>query len=69
MPITAPFEAPAGALDCATALELLKEYKRDGLDVNSLLDSDKRGGLTYVNLNPYSAESQSNVLSAVTMTS
>lgn len=37
------------ALDSARALEVLKdEYPvRDGLDINSLLDSHKHGGLTY----------------------
>lgn len=35
-------------LDHTSAIEVLKEYKRDGLDVQTLLDSDKRGGLTYV---------------------
>lgn len=34
-------------LDCSTALSVLeKEYERDGLDVRSLLDTSKRGGLT-----------------------
>lgn len=48
MPITAAIKTPAGVLDYASAVEVLAEYKRDGLDVKSLLDSDKRGGLTYV---------------------
>jgi hypothetical protein len=36
-------------LDYTTALEVLKrEYKsRDGLDIHTLLDSAKNGGLTY----------------------
>ncbi|KAH6662589.1 IMP dehydrogenase/GMP reductase [Halenospora varia] len=35
-------------LDHATALEVLKQYEeRDGLDIQSLLDSKKHGGLTY----------------------
>lgn len=34
--------------DYTKALEVLKEYKsRDGLDVDTLLDSDKHGALTY----------------------
>lgn len=37
-----------GALDHTKALEVLKQYdERDGLDVKSLLDSKKHGGLTY----------------------
>ncbi|KAG0135425.1 IMP dehydrogenase/GMP reductase [Tuber indicum] len=40
--------ANIGTLDFSTALSVLeKEYRRDGLDVHSLLDSSKRGGLTY----------------------
>jgi len=36
------------ALDYKKALEVLKQYEdRDGLDVKSLLDSKKHGGLTY----------------------
>ncbi|EEQ86710.1 hypothetical protein RJZ56_003388 [Blastomyces dermatitidis] len=35
-------------LDPATALEVLKnDYAGDGLDINQLLDSEKRGALTY----------------------
>ncbi|KAI5842753.1 IMP dehydrogenase/GMP reductase [Tricharina praecox] len=35
-------------LDFTSAVEYLKtDYQRDGLDVKSLLDSDKRGGMTY----------------------
>ncbi|KAI9790760.1 MAG: hypothetical protein M1835_000788 [Candelina submexicana] len=36
-------------LDCSSALEVLKEEyaTRDGLDARTLLDSTKRGGLTY----------------------
>lgn len=34
-------------LDFTSAVEYLKtDYQRDGLDVKSLLDSDKRGGMT-----------------------
>lgn len=34
--------------DYTKALEVLKEYPdRDGLDVDTLLDSDKHGALTY----------------------
>lgn len=37
------------ALDYTTALEVLKnEYQeRDGIDVKTLIDSKKNGGLTY----------------------
>lgn len=35
-------------LDHTTALDLLKEYpERDGIDVQTLLDSKNNGGLTY----------------------
>lgn len=35
-------------LDSTKALEILAEYEeRDGLDINSLLDSKRHGGLTY----------------------
>lgn len=35
-------------LDYTKALEVLKEYpERDGLDIDTLLDSDKHGALTY----------------------
>ena len=35
-------------LDCARAVEILEtEYPRDGLDVQTLLDSTKNGALTY----------------------
>lgn len=38
----------ASTLDCSKALDYLKDYKtRDGLDVVTLMDSVKRGGLTY----------------------
>lgn len=41
--------APVEVLDWQSAVEVLnQDYKRDGLDVKSLLDSDKRGGLTSV---------------------
>ncbi|KAL2001750.1 hypothetical protein VTN02DRAFT_1304 [Thermoascus thermophilus] len=33
--------------DYTKALEVLKEYEQDGLDVDTLLDSDKHGALTY----------------------
>lgn len=33
--------------DYTTALEVLKEYPGDGLHVDTLLDSDKHGALTY----------------------
>ncbi|KAI5780020.1 IMP dehydrogenase/GMP reductase [Geopyxis carbonaria] len=40
--------ASVETLDYQSAVEVLKkDYPRDGLDVRSLLDSDKRGGLTY----------------------
>ncbi|EOD47408.1 putative inosine-5 -monophosphate dehydrogenase protein [Neofusicoccum parvum UCRNP2] len=41
--------APAQALDFSTALEVLKnEYsERDGIDVHTLIDSKRNGGLTY----------------------
>jgi IMP dehydrogenase len=46
MPITAANGA-AGVLDFKSALNVLEsDYRRDGLDAKSLLDSDKRGGLT-----------------------
>lgn len=38
--------APA-YLDPSTALDVLKECELDGLDVETLLDSKVRGGLTY----------------------
>ncbi|KAF8249032.1 IMP dehydrogenase [Wilcoxina mikolae CBS 423.85] len=49
MPISAANgESSVGVLDYRSAVDVLqKDYKRDGLDVKSLLDSDKRGGLTY----------------------
>lgn len=39
----------AGALDFSKALEVLKnEYpERDGIDVKTLIDSKRNGGLTY----------------------
>ena len=46
MSATTTSNSTVGVLDYRTALEALKEYPRDGLDVRSLLDSDKRGGLT-----------------------
>jgi IMP dehydrogenase len=53
MPITASDAAPGAAMkaeitDYAKALEVVKTYKtRDGLDVDTLIDSDKHGALTY----------------------
>lgn len=42
------FAPPQDLLDSRKALEVLKEYEeRDGLDIKSLLDSKKHGGLTY----------------------
>ncbi|KAG9237389.1 IMP dehydrogenase/GMP reductase [Amylocarpus encephaloides] len=42
------FGAPSSPMNHIMALGILDEYKeRDGLDVNSLLDSKKHGGLTY----------------------
>jgi IMP dehydrogenase len=47
MPAEAANGGSVGVLDYKTAIDLLMtDYKRDGLDVKSLLDSDKRGGLT-----------------------
>ena len=46
--ITPNGSTPVDVLDYQTAVDVLSEYTRDGLDVKSLLDSDKRGGLTYV---------------------
>ncbi|CAG8000602.1 unnamed protein product [Penicillium nalgiovense] len=53
MPITAGDAAPGAAMkaeitDYANALEVLKTYTTaDGLDADTLLDSDKHGALTY----------------------
>jgi IMP dehydrogenase len=53
MPISANDAAPGAAMkaeiqDYAKALEVLKTYTTsDGLDVDTLLDSDKHGALTY----------------------
>lgn len=53
MPITDKEATPGAAMkaeiqDYTTALEVLKTYpNRDGLDVDTLLDSDKHGALTY----------------------
>lgn len=53
MPITIKEAAPGAAMkaeieDFTTALEVVKTYPtRDGLDVDTLLDSDKHGALTY----------------------
>ncbi|KAI5308532.1 hypothetical protein KEM55_005480, partial [Ascosphaera atra] len=33
--------------DASKAFEVLKEYERDGLHVSQLIDTDKRGALTY----------------------
>lgn len=40
---------PANTLDFTKALEILeKEYpERDGIDIKTLIDSKKNGGLTY----------------------
>lgn len=47
-PVAAYFGSSSELLDSSKALEILKEYEeRDGLDVQSLLDSKKHGGLTY----------------------
>ncbi|KAJ5337647.1 Cystathionine beta-synthase core [Penicillium brevicompactum] len=53
MPITASDAAPGAAMkaeitDYAKAFEVVETYKtRDGLDVDTLIDSDKHGALTY----------------------
>jgi IMP dehydrogenase len=53
MPITAGDAAPGAAMkaeitDYAKALEVAETYAtRDGLDVDTLIDSDKHGALTY----------------------
>mgnify|MGYP002717853445 FL=1 len=53
MPITAGDAAPGAAMkaeitDYAKALEVVKTYTTaDGLDADTLLDSDKHGALTY----------------------
>lgn len=53
MPITASDAAPGAAMkaeitDYTKALEVVDTYKtRDGLDVDTLIDSDKHGALTY----------------------
>jgi IMP dehydrogenase len=52
MPISngdAMTDTTANALDYSKALEVLKnEYsERDGIDVKTLIDSKKNGGLTY----------------------
>ena len=45
---SAYFAPSKDLLDSSRALEVLKEYEeRDGLDISSLLDSKKHGGLTY----------------------
>lgn len=47
-PASAPTSFFGQTLDHKKALEVLKEYEeRDGLDIDSLLDSKKHGGLTY----------------------
>ncbi|KAI5302439.1 Inosine-5'-monophosphate dehydrogenase 2, partial [Ascosphaera atra] len=33
--------------DASKAFEVLKEYESDGLHVSQLIDTDKRGALTY----------------------
>jgi IMP dehydrogenase len=53
MPITNKEATPGAAMkaeieDYTTALEVVKTYSaQDGLDVDTLLDSDKHGALTY----------------------
>lgn len=53
MPITNKEAAPGAAMkaeivDYTKALEVVKTYTtRDGLDIDTLLDSDKHGALTY----------------------
>jgi IMP dehydrogenase len=52
MPITngdAMVDTTSNALDFAKAIDVLKnEYQeRDGIDVKTLIDSKKNGGLTY----------------------
>lgn len=45
---TVPLLRSQSILDHTKALEVLKEYKsRDGLDVNTLMDSREKGALTY----------------------
>lgn len=47
-PATAHFAPQDQLLDSSKALEILEQYEeRDGLDIKSLLDSKKHGGLTY----------------------
>lgn len=42
------FHTQGEILDYTKAVEVLNEYpSRDGLDVDTLLDSDKHGALTY----------------------
>lgn len=48
--VKVPFGPASGLLDCTKALEILESDsypERDGLDIQSLLDSKKHGGLTY----------------------
>jgi IMP dehydrogenase len=53
MPITNKEAAPGAAMkaeieDYTKALEVVKTYTvKDGLDIDTLLDSDKHGALTY----------------------
>ncbi|KAH8151859.1 uncharacterized protein LAJ45_03852 [Morchella importuna] len=48
MPAATGNDAQVGVLDFTSAIEVMKkEYPRDGLDARTLLDSEKRGGLTY----------------------
>jgi IMP dehydrogenase len=47
MPAATGNDAQVGVLDFTSAIEVMKkEYPRDGLDARTLLDSEKRGGLT-----------------------
>lgn len=47
MPAVNGNDTPVNVLDFKSAIDVMKkEYSRDGLDVRSLLDSEKHGGLT-----------------------
>lgn len=47
MPAANSNDTLVNVLDFKSAIDVMKkEYSRDGLDARSLLDSEKRGGLT-----------------------
>lgn len=49
MPAVNGNDTPVDVLDFKSAIDVMKkEYPRDGLDVRSLLNSEKHGGLTCV---------------------